>query len=224
MDIRDITPIIAEVSKNYQYRKPPDALVFIQDMIEKLKRYLLDLLSQLHLVLPDYQTNTSMVGNIMQIVLLIAGVCAVALFVWLVWRRLTLLNTQALLAKRGQLASDEVKDADAWRAHAAELAGQPDYKLACRALYMSLLKRLDQKEVLEFVPTRTNYECWYSLARNKSLALLFRELANIVEASWFGNRTANATDYEQCLRVLDNAEQEIEVIHQAAVRAKAAAV
>lgn len=223
MDIRDITPIISEVSKNYQYRKPPDALVFIQDMIEKLRRYLLDLLSQLHLVMPDYQTKTSMVGNVMQFVLIIAGILAVGLLVWLVYRRLTLLNAQAMLAKRGQLASDEIKDADAWKRHATELADQRDYKLACRALYMSLLKRMEQKEVLEFVPTRTNYEYWYALARNKSLAVMFRELANVVEASWFGNRMAGEDDYRQCLKLLSDAEGEINAIHQAAQAAKAAA-
>src|ERR1700722_8815967 len=103
MDIRDISPIIADVAKNYRYHKPPQALIFFQNLLEKMKRLLLDFLSQFHLLSPDTQSNTSAVGNLLQVILVIAGVLAIILLIYFVWRRMTLLNAQALLAKRGQV-------------------------------------------------------------------------------------------------------------------------
>jgi hypothetical protein len=65
------------------------------------------------------------------------------------------------------------------------------------------------------VPTRTNYEYWYALARHKPIAVAFRQIADIVEESWFGYHEASKSDYEQCLQLLQQAESELDNVKAA---------
>jgi hypothetical protein len=221
---RDLTPIIAYVAKSYQYRKTPEFLIFLQDLVAKIKRLIADLLNLLHLQMPEFSANTHIVGNLMQVILLVAGAVALLLVLYFAWRRFGQLSTQALRARRGQAEEEIPLDANGWRQEATRLAQANQYKPACRAAYISVMKRLDEKGILEFNPSRTNYEYWYALARHKQIAVLFRQLANVVESCWFGNRTATDSDYETCVRVLGDAEREIEEAHAAAAAAKANAV
>lgn len=222
MDLRDISPIIQEVAKNYHYHKPPDFVIFIQDLITKLLRLLHDFLDSLHFYLPEHDTR--MVGNLLKLGWFAAGAIGVLAVTYFAWRRMKQLKTAAQQAKRGQIISETFLNADAWRKQAEELASQKEWKEACRALYFSLLKRLDEKGVVEFMPTRTNYEYWYALARHKPIAVPFREIANIVESSWFGNRHATTGDYDDCIKFLGQAQEEIERVHEAAKAAKAVPV
>jgi len=222
MDFRDISPVIQDVAKNYHYHKPPEFVIFVQDMIAKLLRLLKDFLDSLHFYVPAHDTR--MVGNLLKFAWFALGAVGVAAVAYFAWRRLKQLKGIAQQAKRGQFASETLLDADAWRKQAEELAGQKEWKEACRALYFSLLKRLDEKGVVEFMPTRTNYEYWYALARHKPIAMPFREIANIVESSWFGNRNATTGDYEDCIKFLSQAQEEIERVHEAAKAARAVPV
>jgi hypothetical protein len=208
MDYRDISPTIAEVARNYHYQKPPDLFIYVQDLVEKLLRLLGDLLSSLRIFMPG-MADTHMVGNVMQIVLFVAGLLAVLAIVYFAYRRLTQIRDQSLLAKRGQLGAETMLDASGWRSQAEQLSSQQQWRQACRALYFSLLRSMAEKEVLEFVPTRTNYEYWYALTLHKPLALVFRQIADIVEVSWFGHHEATKSDYDQCLNLLQQAEAEI---------------
>ena len=133
------------------------------------------------------------------------------------------LNQMAEQAKRGQVTSEALLNADSWKQQGEALATKLAWREACRALYFSLLKRLDEKGVAEYMPTRTNYEYWYALARNKTIALQFREIANIVEASWFGNRSASNVDYQHLLAAFSSAELAIEAAQQLADSRKAGA-
>lgn len=223
MDFRDITPFIAEVAKNYRYHEPPALLVYVQEFITKLRRWIYELLSNLHMAFPKFSANTSMVGNVMEVLLLIAGAIAIILLIYFAWRRMGQLNAQALRARRGEAESETLLDAAGWKTQATELANKSDYRFACRALYLSLLKRLDEKGVLEFIPTRTNYEYWYALSQDRQIALRFRDIANIVESAWFGNHDATAADYEDCYKKLEEAEAAIEESASKTLAAKAAA-
>ena len=82
MESRDISPIVAEVAKGYHYHKPPDFLLYYQDLIEKIFRFIADLLSNLRIVLPG-SADTHMVGNLMQLIWFGAGILAIAGFICL---------------------------------------------------------------------------------------------------------------------------------------------
>lgn len=226
MDFRDINPLIKEVALGYQYSKPPQALLFFQDLLAKIERFIYDLLSNLQISLPSSSAKSYFVANVMQFLLLLSGFLAIIALLIFAFKRMGQIKRQSLLARRGESILAVELDALGWRNQAEEFAKAGDYKLACRALYLSLLKQLSEKEVLEFVPTRTNYEYWYALSRHKELARSFRELANLVESSWFGKRAAGQDDYQSGLRTLASAEDEIAIVQaatEAARKAKALA-
>ena len=94
MDFRDIDPIIRQIAVSYQYGKPPTILLFVQDLLSKIRRFLSDLLQNLHLQIPGLSANTQMVGNLMQFLLLLAGAIAVVALLFVAWQRMGALNQQ----------------------------------------------------------------------------------------------------------------------------------
>jgi hypothetical protein len=119
------------------------------------------------------------------------------------------LRDQAQLAKRGVSSLEEILDSAGWKQKAQELAQKRLFKDACRALYLSVIYALDEKRILPFAPTRTNYEYWYALAGKESLQRGFRRLADLVEIMWFGNHHAQMEDYDDCVRLSTGLEEEI---------------
>jgi hypothetical protein len=109
-----------------------------------------------------------------------------------------------------------ILDYAGWKKQAQELAAAKNWKEACRASYMAALRLLDEAKIVEFAPTRTNYEYWYALApQSKPLAVAFRKLAQMVEVIWFGNKIAAADDLEQSLQSLRNLEVEVALAQEA---------
>jgi len=208
MDFRDISPQIAEVAKGYDYQKPPDMLVLLQELVDRVLRFINDLLASLHIFVPGL-ADTSMVGNVMQLLLYVVGAICVGGLIFAVWSRMRHLRLQSQLARKGQTASEALLDARGWRIEAGKLSQSGLHKEACRALYLSLLRLLDESGALEYTPTRTNYEYWYALKNFQPLANCFKKIAVEVEAVWFGNGEANADIYTKCLCWLDEAEADI---------------
>lgn len=208
MNPRDIAPEIASVAGKYNYKKPPDLLLQLQEWIDKALRFLNEFLSSLRIHMPG-MSDTSVVGNIIQAVVLITGALCLLVIIFFAMKRLSQLNAQSQLAKKGQSAAHLLLDAQGWKQEAATLAEKQDWREACRAIYMSSLRSFHESSVIEFAPTRTNYEYWYALApRSEMLARSFRSLANQVELVWFGNKTATQDDYATCCKELIKVEEE----------------
>lgn len=224
MNPRDIAPEIAAVAGNYKYKKPPDLLVQIQEWVDKAWRFIADLLSSLRLHMPG-MTDTSIVGNIMQVMVLIVGALCLFVIVFFAIKRMSQLSAQAKLAKTGQSAAYRLLDAAGWKKEASLLAEKKDWREACRALYMSSLRTMHENGVVEFAPTRTNYEYWYALEpRSKRLSLSFKLLANQVELIWFGNREATADDYKTMEDNLHKVEDECGSIREKTARQIASSI
>lgn len=218
MNPRDIAPEIAYVAGKYNYKKPPDLFLQIQEWIDKAWRFVTDVLSSLRLHMPG-MADTSVVGNVMQILVLVTGALCLFVIVYFAMKRMSQLSAQAQLAKKGHAANYRLLDAQGWKKEAADLAQRGEWREACRALYMSSLRILHENAVLEFAPTRTNYEIYYALAaRSEQLARSFRRLANNVELIWFGNKKAESADYNQLADQLSALEQESESIREATAR------
>lgn len=215
MNFRDIAPEIAAIASRYNYKKPPDLLVQMQEWLDKMYRWLADLLAQLHINMPGL-ADTNVVGNVMQFfVLLIGGICLFAI-VFFALRRMKQLNAQSKLARRGQSEAHRLLDAQGWKSEAEQLAAQKSWRDAARAVYMSSLRFLHEAAIIEFAPTRTNYEYWYALSpRSEYLARSFRDLANRTELIWFGNKQASQEDYQYCLKCLAKIEEECLTIKDA---------
>lgn len=200
--MKDIELEIAAVAARYHYPKPPDFLIRLQEWIQIALRWLSDLFSSFRIILPGL-TDTSSVSNVMQILLFLSGVLCAAAIIYFCWTAMTQLSVQRTLARKEQQTALRLLDAAGWRQEAEALAAGRKWKEACRALYLSSLRVFHERKILEFMPTRTNYEYWYALGHHQLLAQEFRHLADRVELVWFGNRLADSSDYDRCRELLD---------------------
>jgi hypothetical protein len=203
----DITAKIAEVARSYDFREPPDIILTAQNWLALLLRWLIDFLESLHIILPG-SADSKMVGTLMQVLLYASGFAGGMVLIAVALIRIRRIRSKQRLSSIRGSATESLLDSAGWKAEAARLAGSSDWRGACRALYLSLLRNLDEKKVSPYAPTKTNYEYWYALARYPSLQLAFRQLAYSVEAIWFGQQTAGADDYARCAEQLTAAEQE----------------
>ncbi|HEY9679501.1 MAG TPA: DUF4129 domain-containing protein [Drouetiella sp.] len=214
MNPRDIAPEIAAVAGKYNYKKPPELLLILQQWIDKAQSWLADFLAALHLQAPGI-ADTSIVGNVLQVLVIAVGALCLCAIVWVALRRMSQLRAQSELAKRGQTSTYKLLDAAGWKVEASRLAAKGDWREACRAAYMAALRALHENGITEFAPTRTNYEYWYVLSpRSEKLAKEFRTLANQVELVWFGNKAAAESDYEVCNVQMNKVEQECAVLRE----------
>lgn len=202
MEFKDVTPQIAEVATRYHYHKPPGLLVYLQELVSKIMRLIKDLLEQFHVFDTGF-SDTRMVGNVMQLLLYVVGAICFLIIMYLVWMRMNKLTQQSQLARAGALESESLLTSEGWLAEANKLADRGNYKSACRAAYLSFLRLLDEKGVTPYAPTRTNYEYWYQLSKHKNVQRTFRKIADTVELVWFGNKQADAEDFQHCLQLIE---------------------
>jgi hypothetical protein len=197
MEFKNISHEISEIAKNYDYRQPPDILIKLQDLISYLYRLIRDFLSYLRL--PQFSgSDTRGVANLLQVLVVMAGVVAAVMVLLLVASRLSVLQTQRKLALGSIVVGESPLDSRGWLALAEELEGKASYKEACRAVYMSILHLLDERRIIAFSATKTNYEYFYALKRMAKVAESFRNLVDLVEHIWFGDKAATGEDYRQC--------------------------
>jgi hypothetical protein len=197
LDFPPIYKEIAEVAAEYSYNKPPELLLTLQRLARSLLRLLSDLLASAHIPLGNATDSRAMSNLLLVAVIALGSICFVLVVVAIVARARHWKGKQ----KRSKLGADVTAmllSAEAWRQEADRLAGEKQWKEACRASYFSFLRELDEKGVLPFSPTRSNYEYYYALLRKSDLAIVFRRLADLVEEEWFGNRIAGEADYKEC--------------------------
>ncbi len=214
MEFRDISAAIADVASRYHYHKPPEFLVYLQEMLSRVLRFLKDLFEQLHLFNSGF-SDTRIVGNLMQILLYVAGGICALVIIYLVFSRMTKLTQMSRLARAGALEGERLLTSEGWLNEAKTLADNGHFKSACRAAYLSFLRLLDEKGVAPFSPTKTNYEYWYQLSKSREVQQTFRMLADIVELVWFGNKPADREDFTRCLELIDSSRPAIEKLSQA---------
>lgn len=206
MDSRNIAKEIAEIAKDYDYQQPPGLLIKIQEIITSIIRAIHDLLSLIELPQTG-SSDTKVVGDLLQAVVIIVAVLAAAVVAIVIVRQLKQIETQRKLARGELIVSESELDSKGWRSFAAQLLKENATKEACRAIYMSCLRLLDEDKIAVFAPTKTNYEYFYTLKQKPSIAQHFRPLVDTVELIWFGNKEAEESDYIACLNLLDKIEK-----------------
>jgi hypothetical protein len=204
MNFPDIYTQIKEVAAGYNYNKPPDLLFLIQSMIERGLRALYDFLNMFNIRMPGL-TDSRMASNVMQALLVLLGVLSLGILVIFFAKKITRMKRAREKTKVISPGSSILLTAKDWQEEADRLASSKQWREGCRALYFSFLRTLDERDVLQFSATRTNYEYFYALARRKQLAARFKDLVGMVEAAWFGNFNPDQKDYEDCKRLVAQA-------------------
>jgi hypothetical protein len=126
-----------------------------------------------------------------------AAVLAVAL--WLALRSLLRRFTrQAAEYRKIEISRPpEAPDSDAVLSEARQAAAAGAYRDAIRRLYLALLLKLDSAGLLSYHPAKTNWEHLRSFA-DERLRPTFASLTFIFDHTWYGAKSAERSDYEQC--------------------------
>lgn len=210
MDYKNVSPALAELSNSYQYKEPPGPLVWLQELITNILRFLKDLWSSLHI--PLFQTNSDShaIGDVMQFLLIVFGVLCGVVILFILAGRMSHITNARKIAMTGTLSSDLPLDQLGWKNFAQQLMQKQNYKDAIRAVYMSTLYLLDEKGIMKFAQNKTNYEYFYALGTRgsikHSLQQPFRSLVDRVESVWFGFASCDKSDYDYCLGLLTDME------------------
>jgi Domain of unknown function (DUF4129) len=154
-------------------------------------------------------SDTRAVSNLIKNIWYLVGFLCVLVLIYLLafnfWRRFKRTSVPSLNA----VTVSKLIMSEDWRNEARRLAEESNWRAACRALYMSCLRMFDEAAILPFAVSRTNYEYWYALAKEKGIQTNFRQLANVVDQTWFGKQVASQPDFEQCSKLLDDIEREV---------------
>ena len=209
MGFKDITPQIATVAMGYKFHEPPHLLVVLQDQIAVCLRWLTDLLYSLKVVLPGI-ADTRAVGNFIEWFLYAGGLVSALALISLVWLTLQKLQTKGSVASSSTQDRESTFDYALWLQEAQRLASTGDFKSATRAIYLSLLRLLDESNISAFAPTKTNYEYFHALSAYPRIQFTFRQLASRIEEIWFGQHLTSQDDYILCVKNLEMVRDEID--------------
>jgi len=205
---RDLHASIADVSQHYHFQEMPGVVTNLQEWITNAIRLIADLLARLFSLSP-MASDTRAFGDVMKHIWYIVGFLCAAALIFVVAKR----SWEALRGSAGKAGAVQgvtrIMNASDWKKEANNLSEKSNWRFGCRALYMASLRMFDEAGVLSFGPSRTNYEYWYALKKEKSIQKNFRELADVIDECWFGNRTVDQADFKKCSTLLADMEQEI---------------
>lgn len=85
------------------------------------------------------------------------------------------------------------------RAH--EFAAQGQFRLAIREVYLILLLQMHRANLLQYDPTRTNWEYLHSLNAQLPLYNPFQQFTARFDRIWYGERACQQADFEECKQI-----------------------
>jgi hypothetical protein len=204
----DIHGLIASCAQRYEYQKVPGIFTVIQDAIVTILRWCLDLLASFLSLVPGY-TDTRSISNLMKTGMYILGLICAVLLVWFICRKMITMAKNAKSRTGSATAVRRILTSKDWFNQATEFSHQSNWKEACRCLLLASLRLLDEEKIVPFAATYTNFEYWYALSQHKKIRSAFREIADIVDVSWFGNVDAQEQDFNNCLQQFKKIEAEL---------------
>jgi hypothetical protein len=94
---------------------------------------------------------------------------------------------------------------------ATELAAQSkaseDYRAAIRYLYLSSLLLLDERGLIHFDPSLTNFEHLGLVEHQPQLVEVLRPIVNIFDRVWYGFSPVNEAHYQKFVQLVDRLRQ-----------------
>lgn len=202
VEFKDISQPLADIGSHYHFHKSPP-------MLEKLLNFVASLVRAFHEFWRNLfghhgqSLDSRSISHFFQFVIIAVGITAVLFIIVMMVRRLSTQRKTTAKTIRGASAVEEILDSSGWKQHASKLAKQGDHRGACRAIYLSLLQKLDENGIAQFAPTKTNYEYAYLLSKHPDIQQRFKRLSGLVEVIWFGNKTADEADYNEAVQELD---------------------
>ncbi len=82
---------------------------------------------------------------------------------------------------------------------AAKAASDGDFRSAIRLVYLAVLLRLDEREMIRFDRTGTNWEYLATLRKRPAIYTVLRPATTLFDRKWYGHESAISSDYETLL-------------------------
>lgn len=140
----------------------------------------------------------------------LAQVALIALFIIVAFVVITYiirsLNTQALPARPLSAEDDPTTSAEA-TARAAELESVRDYRLAMRQRYLACLLLLDERGVIRYDPSLTNYEHLRQVRDQGEVYDLLNAVIHTFENVWYGFEPVDEARYRQYVAAVERLQQ-----------------
>lgn len=132
----------------------------------------------------------------MKIVYIVLGLVAVAFFVYRVMRmnRLALFASEAANGNAYSLEEEDIHSINFDMA-IVEAENEGNYRLAIRLLYLQSLKRLADKNMILWLPGKTNSDYKKEL-KETAFGESFHKLTTAFEAAWYGDKAMTKPEYD----------------------------
>jgi hypothetical protein len=95
----------------------------------------------------------------------------------------------------GDSMSALARPPETWAGLADELAARGEFREAIRHLYLALLSRLHRDGVIDYDPTRSNWEYLLAFKGTAPTKTAFRELTRRFDFAWYGNLGVDSLAY-----------------------------
>jgi cbb3-type cytochrome oxidase subunit 3 len=164
-------------------------IAIIKMILETLGTIIFDLINYIGVFIEN--------AGIMDKLLIFMLFILLILLIWLMFRKRFKKEVSAQAAV--ELAKPATSEDRA--REAAELAANKEYAAAIRRLYLSVLLNLHERNILDFVSTKTNWEYLGELQGNRALFQELEKLIEIFEHKFYGLEPASAEDWEEFSRI-----------------------
>jgi hypothetical protein len=167
---------------------------FLYDLRESLSNWLKDLFPEMKVTTPDFM------ATLLNYITWIIVAILVILLLIILFR---------LLKQYRKKETEEIKtminiaqgvvDYKSWIEMAKNFAQNAQYRNACRAIYMSTILYLDEREIIKYDKAKTNLEYLQTVKRDVTIYEPLKKTINIFEYLWYGKHNGTAQDYNTCL-------------------------
>lgn len=190
---RAIESVLAR--REFQHRGP--------SLKERLLQWIGDWLERLGLRLPQLNAG----GRDINLLPVLVGIVAAAGFLYLVYY-LALVSprriAEEVILPPGASVPESARSSDICLREADALAAHGDYRAALERAYVGTLLALNDRERLEFRPTRTNWENLQTLVPglDGEIRRTLRRVSHLFDRKWYGLEAIGAEEYRRAAREL----------------------
>jgi hypothetical protein len=139
------------------------------------------------------------VGNVLDAFTAVVVIVAIILLICLIAFALTFIGRRAMRGRTSLQENDIYAGPRTPKGaldESARLAAEGDFRSALRLAYLATLLRLDDKEIIRFDRTGTNWEYLYMLRNRSRLYAMLRPVTVTFDCKWYGHEPATETDYQ----------------------------
>lgn len=177
-----------------------------QGLLERVTGWIIEKISNA----VKWMLGSGQIGNgLSQVLSVILASAIIVLFIALIAFVLARIGAAGIASRTAAGMNDLYegpKTPKAALSEAARLASEGDYRSALRLVYLAILLKLDDRELIRFDRTGTNWEYLAKLRPYSELQEILRPVTIAFDEKWYGHAPASDEDYREFLDIYHNVE------------------